>query len=70
MDDETILQFIPNPNDPQSHMANMTDILYLLTLVEVKEIGPRRIHTCLFTREMKVEYYDLVGFTHAYSLGR
>ena len=57
MDDETIPQFISNPNYPQSHMANMTSILYLLKLVEEEERGPRRIHSCPFTVEMKVEYY-------------
>ena len=37
-------------------MANMTSILYLLTLVDEEERGPCRIHTCPFTGEMKVEY--------------
>ena len=57
MDDKTIPQFIPNPNDPQSHAANMASILYLLTLVEEEKRGPRQIHICSFIGEIKVEYY-------------
>ena len=57
IDDETIPQFILNPNDPQSEATNMVDILYLLTFVEEEEKGPCRIHTCPFTGKMKVDYY-------------
>ena len=57
IDDDTIPQFIPNPNDRQSEAANMAGILYLLTLVEEEERGRRRIHRCPFTGEMKVDYY-------------
>ena len=57
IDDETIPQFIPNPNDPQSEVMNMADIMYLLTLVEEEKRGPCWLHICPFTGEMKVNYY-------------
>ena len=34
MDADSFSQFIPNPNDPQSHLANLTGAFYLLTLLE------------------------------------
>ena len=37
MDVDSVPQFIPNPNDPQSHLANLIGALYLLMLVEEEE---------------------------------
>ena len=37
MDTNSFLAFIPNPNDPQSHLANLMGALYLLTLDEKDE---------------------------------
>ena len=37
VDADSVPQFIPNPNDPQSHLANLTGALYLLMLVEEEE---------------------------------
>ena len=57
IDDDSFSAFIPNPNDPQSHLANLICALYLLMLVEEEEKPHRRIHTCSFIGEMRVDYY-------------
>ena len=57
MDAYSFPAFIPNPNDPQSHLANLTDALYLLTLAEDEERPHRYIHTCSFIGDMRVNYY-------------
>ena len=57
MDADSFPQFIPNPNDPQSHIANLTGAFYLLTLLEEEERPCWHIHNCSFTWEMRVDYY-------------
>ena len=57
MDAYSFPGFIPNSNDPQSHLANLTGAFYLLTLLEEEERPRWRIHNCSFTRKMCVDYY-------------
>ena len=57
MDVDSVPQFTPNPNDPQSHLANLTGAFYLLTLLEEEERPRRRIHNCSFIGEKRVDYY-------------
>ena len=52
MDVNSFPTFIPNPNDPQSHLVNLMGALYMLTLAEEEERPHRRIHTCSFIGEM------------------
>ena len=37
MDTKSFPSFIPNADDPQSHLANLAGILYLLTLAKEEE---------------------------------
>ena len=57
MDADSVSQFIPNPNDPQSHLANLTGALYLLTLAEEEERPHRRIHNSSYNGDIRVDYY-------------
>lgn len=56
MKDKNFPIFIPNANDARNQFENLTSELYLLALLEEEEIG-RRIHTCPYTRPMRVDYY-------------
>ena len=56
MDKDNFPIFSRNANDIRIQLANLANRLYVVMLLQEEGRG-RRIHTCQYTRPMRVDYY-------------